>query len=499
MAKRRLTWNFSSARAAFMHSAFETALRELREAGCATAIVQVNDFATLDLRPTAPPDLGTLPQAISTCQQFLKLKSGDLALVNDPASGSFSLSTFTCVTAAALPDGDLLIGARFETPRRLGSSGKADDEGVRVPPMPIGSKHVLNRDLITAIGSHPLAAGDLGAKLERVAALLFEAARRFEALARVPGSGFDQAGFASYLDESALAFETSIAKLPLGTAIVSGRVLGSNEQIKLTLELNEKHVQFDFKGTEASVKVGLTEVTTFGACVWSVLALLSDNPPLTSRVLGHFQVSAPANTLLSTRANVSLERGFSLVVPLLGELIHQALAKMNPSLKRASTAGTEALVQLDFGGGRIALLSSAPGTGAVSGESGQDAFGAWTTATGRSLEKDEASAPLIWTAAGVSKGSGGKGLKRGGDAELIACRLKEPAKLRWFLGRSTARIEGMSGGKNGSPAELEIIRAADGTSETLTALEGHLDIAAGDEIRLRGAGGGGYGEKSDSD
>lgn len=489
MARRTAHWNFSSSRSAFIQSAFDRVLSELTDQGFACAIVRTLDSSVLHLHPTAPPDLATLPQAATTCNHFLKLKSGDLALVNDPSSGSFSLSTFTCVTTASLPEGDLLVAARFETPRRIGT--KVDEEGVRVPPMPIASKRVLNKDILAAMSMHPAAPQDLAAKVENAAALLFEAARKLEAIAKTSTS-FNALAFKAYLDDSSSAFETALARLPLGTAIVTGRVLGSNEQVKLTLELSEKHVQFDFKGTEASTKVGLPELTTLGTCIWSVLALLEEDVPLTSSVLGHFQVSAPTNTLLASRAQLSLERGLSLVVPLLGELVHTALAKINPTLKRAGTAGSDALAQIEFANGKVTMLSAAPGTAAISGESGQDAYGAWNPQLPPSLEKTD-SAQMLWTAYGVRTGSGGKGAKRGGDAELIACRLSEPAKLRYFLGRSTLRPEGASGGRAGSTGEIEIVRAS-GAKESLTNLEGLIDLHAGDEVRLHAAGGGAWGE-----
>lgn len=491
---RAKSWNFSSARSAFMQSAFENVFAPLEGAGFATALLQSADLTTLHIHPTAPPDLATLPQAAMTCQHFLKLKSGDLALVNDPSSGSFSLSTFTCVTAASMPDGDLLLAARFETPRRLGE--KPDDEGVRVPPMPIAAKKVLNKDILTAMSMHPAAPADLAARIEYAAAMLFEAALKLERLARMPGSVFHGASFKQYLSDSSDAFESSLAKLPLGSAIVTGRVLGSGEQIKLTLELSEKHVQFDFKGTEASTKIGVGELTTLGTCTWSVLALLGEDIPLTSSVLGHFQVSAPTNTLLASKAQVPLERGLSLVVPLLGELVHQALAKINPSLKRAGTAGADALAQLEFSGGRTVVLSAAPGTAATSAGPGQDAFGAWNPQLSPSLEKTEGL--VTWTASGVRVGSGGKGARKGGDAELIACRVNEPARVRWFLGRSSVRPEGASGGKAGSAASLEIVRKG-GATETFDTLEGTLELAPGDELRLQAAGGGAWGAEAESE
>ncbi len=495
MSRRAQKWNFSSARSTFIQSAFDHVLRDLTDAGYACAIVQAADSSVLHVHPTAPPDLATLPQAALTCQQFLRLKSGDLALVNDPSSGSFSLSTFTCVTAASLPDGDLLIAARFETSRRLSADGKVDNEGVRVPPMPIASKRVLNRDILTAMSMHPMAAPDLAQRVEAAAAMLFEAARRFEALAKAPGTTFDALTFKNYLEDSSAAFETALARLPLGTAIVTGRVLGSNEQIKLTLELSEKHVQFDFKGTEVSSKVGINDLTTLGTCIWSVLALLEEDVPLTSAVLGHFQISAPTNSLLASKSQLSLERGLTLVVPLLGELIHTALAKINPKLKRAGTAGADALAQIEFANGRTVMLSAAPGAAADAADAGQDAYGAWNPQFHPSLEKSE-TPQLVFTAYGVHKGSGGKGSKKGGDAEFIACKVSEPAKLRWLLGRSSAKAEGASGGKSGTPAEIEIVRAG-GKSEKHGALEGFVELASGDEIRLHGAGGGSWGALSE--
>ncbi|RYZ70618.1 MAG: hypothetical protein EOP05_13035, partial [Proteobacteria bacterium] len=111
-----------------------------------------------------------------------------------------------------------------------------------------------------------------------------------------------------------------------------------------------------------------------------------------------------------------------------------------------------------------------------------------------SIESIERNSQITWTAAGVQKGSAGKGAKHGGDSELIAGRVREPAKLRYLLGRSSSKIEGMNGGRSGVPGELEIIRAADGKKETFKNVEGTLELLAGDEFRLQGAGGGAWGE-----
>ena len=489
----RPSWNFPSARAATFQATFEFVLRDLARAGNACAVVQT-EGPTLHLYATAPADIGTLPQAALTANQYLRLKTGDLAIVNDPSSGSFSLSTFTVITAASLPDGEVLIATRFDSTRRMSANGKLDEEGVRIPPTPLATKHQLNRDLLNAIASHPLAPPQFMTLVERVANDLFEAARRLERMSREPGSELNKVGFKQYLTDAGTAFESTMAKLPLGLANVTGRVAGSNELIKLTLELNESRVHFDFKGTDPATKVGITELTTLGTCVWSVMALLAGNVPLNSAVLEHFQVSAPTNTVLAAKPNNGLERGFSLVVPLLGELTLQALAKINANLKRASSAGSDCLIQLEFANGRALTLTAAPGTGATATEIGTEAYSAWSVQRAASIESLERSSLLTLTAAGVQKGSAGKGAKPGGDAELIAARLREPAKLRYFLGRSASKIEGMNNGRGGVQGELEIVRGQDGTKENLNKLEGTVELQIGDEFRFQGAGGGAWGE-----
>lgn len=491
----RPSWNFTSARAMFFQSMFEFVLRDLSRAGNACAIIQP-EGSILHLIATAPPDIATLPQAALTCQQYLQLKSGDLAIVNDPSSGSFSLSSFTVVTAASLPDGEVLIATRFDSSRKLGANGKLDEEGVRIPPTPIASKHQLNRDILNAIASHPAAPPQFLSILERVSLELFDAARKLERLAREPGSEINKLMFKQYLVDAAKSFEATTSRLPLGTANVSARVPGSNELIKLHLEVSEKGAHFDFKGTETSAKMGITELTTLGTCVWSTLALIEGKVLLNSSLLEHFNVSAPTGTLLAAKATGGQERGLSLLVPLLGELVLSALAKINTNLVRSSNAGSDALVQIDFSSGKSLTLSAAPGTGATASDSGTEAYAPWSAQRMTSIESIERNSLLTWTAAGVLKGSGGKGAKSGGDAELIAFRVREAAKVRFVLGRNASKIDGLKGGRSGAPGEIEVVRAS-GTKESFSAIEGTFELAPGDELRLQAAGGGAFGEPAE--
>jgi N-methylhydantoinase B/oxoprolinase/acetone carboxylase alpha subunit len=64
------------------------------------------------------------------------------------------------------------------------------------------------------------------------------------------------------------------------------------------------------------------------------------------------------------------------------------------------------------------------------------------------------------------------------------------------LGGSGLKREGVGGGKSGHITELKLIRAG-GESEELKTLEGSIELTKGDQILIRGAGGAGFGAKSD--
>lgn len=456
------------------------------------------DGQTLLVRPSRPADLATLPQAASLCHQYLRLSDGDAALLNDPFSGGTLLSELTVVLGVSFespgPEADLLIAQRIALPARLGEQDHLDHQGVRIPPTPLATKGQINSELLAAIASHPLAPQGLALAVSNSLDALSSAARELKGVGRDPGSELKRANFKSYFANCSWAFETLLSRLPLGATQVSTR-LPSGELIKLQLEVSDTKLHFDFAGTDASSQIGLTELATFGACLAATAAALKQPIPFNSGVFEHFQVSTPSKTLLSSRAPTGLFRGMTAGVAAVSSLVLDAFGKLNSSFKRASSSGGTGHFFLQFEDGRFYSGQIAPGTGASRESAGIDATGLWSARLHEPLplQDVERSIPLRLNMAGLRAGSGGKGKKAGGNGALQAFTVQAAATLRWSFGSMAERHEGMESGRAGNPALIELTRA-NGSQEEYTAAEGSLALAPGDQVRLYGSGGGGFGE-----
>ena len=488
-------WDFSMARSTLVFNVFERIAAQLSERGLAMSIAQT-DGPILHVRPQAPEDVATLSHAGATCHHYLKLRDGDLAIVNDPASGGTSLSAITLVTAVAIEPGlDVLMTARFRLSETWGEKAKLDEEGVRIPPTPLAHKGAINRDLLMAIASHPKAPLNFAALVEESAQALFQAARNLKDIANDPKSQFNSASLRRYLEDARKTFDSVLGtKLPLGSANIVKRIPGKKETIKIHLEVSESRVTFDFKGTDSSERLAITELTALGSCIWAVLALIGEEIPINSAVFEHFGVTAPSNTCLSWRNPQGLERGLHIVVPVLCETVAMAFAKLNASLGFATSPGSAALVEIAFATSHKRFTFHVlPGAGATSTSDGSDLLAVWGANPHAALPFSQENAQLEVTALGTKTGTGGKGLKKGGDGALVAVRVKEAGSLSWYLGASSVKHEGLNGGRAGAPAQIEIIRARTAETETIDTLEGAVALHVGDEVRMYGAGGGAYG------
>lgn len=486
------------ARSALLHSIFERVAKPLSDRDLSFALLQT-DGTAVHVRAAAPADLASLPHAASICNQYLRLKEGDLAILNDPASGGTSLASITLVTALSLEPGfELLLATRFRLAESWGDKGLLSEEGVRIPPTPLAAKREINRDLLNAIASHPQTPPGFAVAVEKYAELLFETSARLKTISRDPKTQLSSSGIKAYLNDSRKVVASLLHKLPLGTMNVAKRIPASKEMLKLHLEVTDDKVSFDFKMTESSDRLAVTELTALGSCVWTVLALLDENVPINAAVFEHFQISAPANTLLSWKGPMGTERGLQTIVPAVCEIVVKAFAKLNSTLDAASSAGTSVLARVDFGGTKKLTLHIAPGAGATASSEGSDALPVWGVGPGpMSPGVLELVVPIELTALGTHAGSGGKGKKLGGDGALVSFRVREAGKLSWLLGASSVKHEGHSGGRSGSAASIEVLRAGTTDTEKIEDAEGRIELAVGDEVRLFGAGGGAFGSKDD--
>jgi N-methylhydantoinase B len=500
----RKSWQFGLAQAHALHNTLCSILEPI-----GTGALVLPDGTALAVKPSAPEDIATLPQAARLCHQYLKLNDMDIALTNDPQSGGTTLSDFTLVAGACFESAghaaEVLLVKRISFPARASSSGKLDDEGVRVPPMPIAARGQVSTDLLAAMSAHPLAPQGLAAAINMGCMELLGLIRKIKAMGADPGSEFRKANFKRYLADCAQVFEDKIHGLPLGAKQITQR-LSSGETIKLQIHVDEAKISFDFAGSDASKSIGLTDMMTFGACMAVTSAMFDRFLPLNAGTFGLIQVSAPSRTLLSGQGPVGTFHSTRFGVAAICEVVRSAFATIDPSLKAAQNAGASGHVQFEFDDGRFWSCSVQPGLGANASGPGLDAHALWSSKGSlvqstslQSMERLEGDYPLRALTVGLRPGSGGKGQHRGGSGALLSFEALAPLHLQWNLGSQVGKQEGHSGGRASSSAQIDIVRAKDSSRETHEESTGRVKIEAGDQIHILGAGGGGFGAPAESE
>jgi N-methylhydantoinase B len=497
----RKSWNFSLMQSEALATLMDRLLEPLGAAAFA-----LPDGRALHIRPASPADLATLPLAANLCQQYLRLSDGEIAILNDPFSGGTHLADITLVCGLKIDakgagtNADLLIARRISMPARVSARNHLDDEGVRIPPTPLYSHGVLNKDLLEAIATHPLSAPGFFSRVEAAITELSETARIVRAVAQDPASELKAQNFKRFLADSSHAFRVLMGRIPLGARIVT-RQLAGGETIKLALEVTENRILFNFAGTEASSALGLTEHATSGACLAAIAAVMCPDRlkrgsvPLNASAFEHIQVSTPAKTLLSSRAPSGMFRGMHQGIAIVASLVMDALAALNPALRTAASAGHHGLLQIAFDDGRFFSTPIAPGSGANREACGDTAIADFDQLIKNNiyLEASEKELPLLWIHHGVRANSGGRGKKAGGDGSTIAFQALAPARARWVMGEQAQNLAGSESGLAGLPAQIIVVRA-DGHREEFAQAEGEIALLSGDQVHFLGSGGGGFGE-----
>ncbi len=472
------------------------------------------DGQALYVKPMAAADIATLPQTAALCHRYLKLGDGDVALTNDPYSGGTHLAEFTLVTGVSLFGGDIdfLLTQRVSfsprLPDDLKKQARIDDEGVRVPPMPLGRLDNLNRDLVQAIAMHPLAPRELFATLESAVVDLNRASTKLKRLALDPSSVLRKKLLRNHIDnyfaDSARVFEMQMAKLPLGNSLVSHQ-FNTGETIKLELKMSEDRLIFDFGGSEASASLGLTDQATFGACFAATISAFDSWVPMNSATFQHLQVSAPAKTILSANAPLGTLRGMLEGVPAVCRLASKAFTRLNRNFRSAEAATSQTAIQLLFDDGRLLSLAVPHGSAASPHHAGIDGLNLWmdssTLFSGpirghediADIERLDRDFPVELVSVGLRASSAGLGKTSGGNGTTLGLKILAPCELRWLEPSLGTRNEGIDSGRTGVSASLEIVQVS-GTRENLNKCCGSHRLQVGEQLFVLTSGGGGCGE-----
>lgn len=478
-------------RAKLIQSLLETILAEIKLGGIFLA-----DFSSLHLHCETPADAGTLPLAAQMAKQYTGLKPGEVTLLSDPFAGGSHLSQMSFVVSFKGVDKEpwILVTRQGFRPVLKQNPESIDEEGLRIPPMPITQNWQLGAGVMEAIEQHPLCPDGFGRRVLAEIEFLKGWVKKTQALLshyeKVWGLG--EADFRIYLEATEAELKEKLVQ-ELTHAETERRLrLDSGEIIKLQAMVYEGGFKFDFQGTSSSKHLCLTSAATFGAVASAVAAFMDFGQLLNEGLFRTIEVSTPLGSMLNAKYPSPIYKGHTDGASLIAELTLQALRDLKNEKALFFNSPVPVKVFFEFPGKRVffdalygGLSASGPGC-----EKAESSSSFWTRPPlESSVEEIESLFPLrilrIEEAPLKPRPENGKTHGRG---LLKEYEFLEKAHLTWSLGLYREKAEGQDSGKLGpvSP-ELFLIPKNETTQRELTSLVGSLELQPGDKLIVQSA------------
>ena len=478
--------------------------------------------------PDLPIHLGSMPDAVkAVVSAFETFEEGDVFIHNDPYFGGSHLPDVNVVSPAFYNDkliGFACIRAHWPdvgsaSPGSYGAVTEIYGEGLRLPPVKLYSKGLLNKDVDAIIFANVRTPderrGDLGAQI----AANRRATERLGALADKYGVDVLVATMAEVLNYSEKMMRTLLARLPDGKStfedfcdgdgvIEEGDAEDQTFQIKMTVEKTGEHLSVDFSGTDDAVSGPMNaplSVTASG--VFCALKTIIDPDGLIPPNSGCWRtitVSAPKGCVLNAEFPSPVVYANHEISHRVCDMTFGAVAEFWPNNTMACSQGTSAVVT--FGGEDprnkqryVSYETIKGGFGARPNKDGINAIASGISNTMNTpIEILEMSFPVRVDEYVLVTDSGGAGRFRGGlGASRTWTVLDHKARASACLERTKSAPFGLSGGKPGLAAK--IWTEAPNGDKGIAPGKGGFDVPNGGQIHLRVPGSGGFGDPSERD
>jgi N-methylhydantoinase B len=480
--------------------------------------------------PDLPIHLGSMPDAVRAVVAAFgaDVHDGDVFIHNDPYFGGSHLPDvnvvrpafherrllgFACLRAH-WPD----VGSA--TPGSYGAVTEIYGEGLRLPPLRLASRGVLNPDLekviLANVRTPDERKGDLGAQL----AATLRAIERLTALARRYGGERLIGYMREVMDYSDRLMRAALTDLPDGEGAfedfcdgdgIPDDALGNDARFRVRLAVRKARDRLivDFAGTDPQVKGPMNaplSVTASGVYCGLKTAIDPNNliPP-NSGCWRSIEIRAPKGSVVNVDFPAPVVYANHEMSHRIADMIMGALAPFMPDQVMACSQGTSAILTLggvDPRTGRR-YVSYETVKGGFSARPNKDGINVIASGISNTMNTPieilEMAFPVRVERYEIEPDSGGAGRYRGGCGARRVWRMLAGADATGALcmERMTSPPFGIRGGKPGAAAVVTLT-TPDGATRDLPS-KGAFAAPAGSLVDMRTPGSGGFGPPAERD
>lgn len=461
-----------------------------------------------------PVHLGAMPVAIKqVLEDFPRLQTGDVILLNDPYKGGTHLPDLTLIAPVFYYDN--LIGFVANRAHHSDVGGKVPgsmpgdaqeifEEGLIIPPIKLIDGGKIKQDVLKMIlcntRTPAIRKGDLMAQI----AANNVGINRLHSIIKKYGISTFKECIEEILNYAERRMVKEIMKLPRGKVEAKDYLDDSGVddkpiKIKVSIEIKDKKIIFDFHGTDKQVKgpINAPYAVTLSASYYVLRAVTDPTIPANEGAYRPLEVITEKGSVVDATPPYAVAGGNVETSQRIVDVLLLAFSKIIPERIPAASQGTMNNILIGGFDPRTGKQFTfyetiGGGLGARPTMNGIDGIHSHMTNTMNTpVEEIEKRFPIMILRYEIRENSGGLGKWRGGNGIIRVYKMLAPAKLSVLGERHKFRPWGLLGGKTGAPGEYYVVKK-NGEKIKLKSKDTIL-LDKFDQIIIKTPGGGGYG------
>lgn len=461
-----------------------------------------------------PVHLGAMPLSVQASLRSVSFENGDLVILNDPYQGGTHLPDITCISP-------FFVGKKLTffvanrahhsdvggmTPGSMPLASEIFQEGLIIPPIKLVRKGILDEDILNLILSN------VRTPEERKGDIFAQIAANNTGIQRLEETvkKYGHTKLARYgrliQDYTEKILRKTMLSIPDGMYSFSDYMDNdgiTDTPVRIAVEISIKGEEaiLDFSSSAAQVEGGVNAnfAITCSAVLYVFRCLVEEDIPFNTGLMRPIQIIAPRGSVVNAQHPAATAGGNVETSQRIVDVILGALSKAIPERIPAASSGT--MNNVAFGGfdpdkdSRFTYYETIGGGMGASPE--RDGLSGvhthMTNSLNTPMEALENYLPMRIKTYKLRKGSGGKGVQKGGEGIIREYEFFVPTQVSILSERRNFAPYGVLGGKEGKRGKNLLIPYKG--NKKILGPKANLKVQSGDILRIETPGGGGYGKK----